>query len=176
MELYQRVRFVAREVAGSETRLAADIGVQQRTFNGYLKASREHNLWPLLPKILEVYPQISREWLYFDEGEMYDEDNQRRTVVPPLRTVTGNHGRGTSDDSDTDLRERIRELEQKLELALERVRLQQELIHSKDKIIALYEQRAQEDDIFLEGPGQTALIQNGAAPSSPHDNEEGVKE
>ncbi|MBO4312525.1 MAG: hypothetical protein J5828_05960, partial [Desulfovibrionaceae bacterium] len=30
----------------------------------------EYNLWRFLPKILELYPDISRDWLFFGEGEM----------------------------------------------------------------------------------------------------------
>lgn len=90
MKLYQRVRTIAKEVAGSETKLAPLIGVHQRTFNGYLKESREHNLWPLLPKILEVFPQVSREWLYFSEGEMLKSEGvqaqpQDRAPLDPLQ-------------------------------------------------------------------------------------------
>ncbi len=84
MKLYQRVRTIAKEVAGSETKLAPLIGVHQRTFNGYLKESREHNLWPLLPKILEVFPQVSREWLYFDEGEMLGGGGPQKPPTPHI--------------------------------------------------------------------------------------------
>lgn len=70
MPLYQRVKKICSELAGSETKMAMLLGVQQRTFNGYLNESRQENLYGLLPKILEAYPQISRDWLYFGEGEM----------------------------------------------------------------------------------------------------------
>ncbi len=70
MRLYQRVRRIAVEFAGSETKLAQQLGIQQRTLNGYLNESREENLFPSLSRILELYPQISRDWLYFGEGEM----------------------------------------------------------------------------------------------------------
>ena len=42
----------------------------QRTFQGYLNDKRQDNLWPILPKILELFPRISRQWLYFGEGPM----------------------------------------------------------------------------------------------------------
>ncbi len=70
MRLYQRVRRIAVEFAGSETKLAQQLGIQQRTLNGYLNESREENLFPSLSRILELYPQINRDWLYFGEGEM----------------------------------------------------------------------------------------------------------
>lgn len=71
MQLFKRVKKVASEIAGSEVKMATALGIHPRTLNGYLKESREDNLWPILPAILQEYPQVSREWLYFDEGEMY---------------------------------------------------------------------------------------------------------
>lgn len=43
----------------------------QRTFQGYLNEKRQDNLWPILPKILELFPRLSRQWLYFGEGPMF---------------------------------------------------------------------------------------------------------
>ncbi len=70
MELFERVRKVATEVAGSQSALARVLGMSQRTFSGYLKKEREDNLWPLLPRIWLNYPSIRREWLWWDEGPM----------------------------------------------------------------------------------------------------------
>lgn len=70
MQLYERVRYLANKVAKSQKEMAELLGLSQATFNGYLKESRQDNLWPLLPCILKLYPQISRDWLYFDEGDM----------------------------------------------------------------------------------------------------------
>ena len=84
MELFQRVKFLAREVAGSETRLAEKLGLPQRKLNGYLSEKSQKNLWEYLPAILENYPHISREWLYFGEGEML---RPQTAGVPPLRVA-----------------------------------------------------------------------------------------
>lgn len=70
MELYERVRQISATVARSQSNLARGLELSQATFSGYLNEKRQDNLWPLLPKILELYPQVSRAWLYFDEGEM----------------------------------------------------------------------------------------------------------
>lgn len=70
MELFERVRKVASEIAGSQSELARVLGMSQRTFSGYLKKEREDNLWPLLPRIWLKYPSIRREWLWWDEGPM----------------------------------------------------------------------------------------------------------
>lgn len=78
MELFERVRLISTDVARSQTDLAKKLGLTQPTFNGYLNEKRQDNLWPLLPKILELYPQLNRDWLYFGEGEMYATDEHPR--------------------------------------------------------------------------------------------------
>lgn len=70
MDLFQRVRKLSFEVAGSQSKLAQMLGLSQPTFNGYLNETRQNNLWPLLPKILEFFPQVRRDWLYFGEEPM----------------------------------------------------------------------------------------------------------
>ncbi|MGD9661782.1 MAG: hypothetical protein AB7U63_10945 [Porticoccaceae bacterium] len=74
MELFQRVRQLSTEVAKSQTKLAQKLDLSQPTFNGYLNETRQNNLWPLLPKILELFPQVRREWLYFGEEPMLKTD------------------------------------------------------------------------------------------------------
>lgn len=61
---------MARALAGSDKALAEMLEIKQNTFSGYLKPERQDNLWPLLPKILALFPRLSRNWLYFGEGPM----------------------------------------------------------------------------------------------------------
>ncbi len=68
-ELYERVT-AAGKFFGGLPAFAEMIGVQYRTFHAYLSAKRQHNLWPLLPTMLEAFPRLSRQWLYFGEGPM----------------------------------------------------------------------------------------------------------
>lgn len=75
MKLFERVKKVSKELAFSETKLASLLGLPQRTFNGYLNEKSQRNLWELLPAILACFPQLSREWLYFGEGEMLVENS-----------------------------------------------------------------------------------------------------
>lgn len=70
MELYERVRSLSRALAGSDKALAEMLGIKQNTFSGYLKPERQDNLWPLLPRMLALFPCLSRNWLYFEEGPM----------------------------------------------------------------------------------------------------------
>jgi len=72
MELFERVKYISKNLAASEAKLAAALGLPQRTFNNYLKKKSQRNLWELLPRILEIFPQVRRDWLYFNEGEKLD--------------------------------------------------------------------------------------------------------
>ena len=69
--LFNRVIELAKKKEGSIKGLAEKLGMLRQTFNGYLCESRQDNLWPLLPRLLDMYPDVSREWLYFGEGEMF---------------------------------------------------------------------------------------------------------
>lgn len=71
MELYERIKVLSDNVAKSQTNLASMLNMPVSTLNGYLNAKRQNNLWPLLPRILDFLPQVSRDWLYFGEGDMF---------------------------------------------------------------------------------------------------------
>ena len=70
MELYERVDEIIRKMAKSRTHLAKQLNIKQTTFNSWFSRDRQDYLLPVLFKILEFYPHISREWLFFGEGEM----------------------------------------------------------------------------------------------------------
>jgi len=70
MELYERVDAVVRRMAKSRTNMAKQLDVKQTTFNSWFTRDRQEYLLPVLFKILKLYPHISREWLFFGEGEM----------------------------------------------------------------------------------------------------------
>ena len=70
MELYERVDAVVKYMGQSRSHLAKQLKIKQTTFNGYFSSAKQDNLWPSLSKILALYPTISREWLFFGEGEM----------------------------------------------------------------------------------------------------------
>jgi len=70
MELYERVDEIIRAMGRSRAHLAKRLDIKQTTFNHWFSRSRQHNLWPVLLKILELHPQLSRDWLFFGEGEM----------------------------------------------------------------------------------------------------------
>lgn len=81
MQLFERVRLLAKEKEKSVSRLAAKLKLGQTTFNGYLSENRQFHLWELLPKILELYPDVNRDWLYFGEGEMLGESTSHENIA-----------------------------------------------------------------------------------------------
>jgi len=80
MELYERVDLVIKRMGKSRTSLAKQFNIKQTTFNSWFSLKRQDNLWPALRQILELYPNISREWLFFGEGEMLESE----TGGPPV--------------------------------------------------------------------------------------------
>jgi predicted DNA-binding protein (UPF0251 family) len=84
MELYQRIIDIIGHVEKNQITFAEKIGVNHRTFQGYLTQARQDNLWPLLPQILKKYPDILRDWLYFGEGEKLKKPRTFRNVEDKL--------------------------------------------------------------------------------------------
>jgi hypothetical protein len=70
MELYERVDALIRRMAKSRTHLARQLNIKQTTFNNWFSRERQEHLLPVLFQIQELYPHISREWLFFGEGQM----------------------------------------------------------------------------------------------------------
>lgn len=87
MYLYQRIKSVLAALTLSQSEMARRLGMPQRTFQGYLNEKRQDNLWPLLPRILELYPRLSRQWLYFEEGPMFIGQDVPLDQPVPLQTI-----------------------------------------------------------------------------------------
>lgn len=91
--LFERILILVKALEkNSQSAFAKKIGCQQSTFNGYLNEQGQTKIRKvLLDAILTTYPQISREWLYFGEGEMLRAQNAGvpplRAAVPPLRAA-----------------------------------------------------------------------------------------
>ena len=129
MELFQRVKQVSKELAKSETKLASMLDLPQRTLNGYLNEKSQRNLWEYLPKILELFPQIRREWLWWGEGSMLKGD---------LASGKVSYIEKSAPEPEPITDDRVERLEHKnVELTVE---AKNELLASKDKIIALHEE------------------------------------
>lgn len=138
MELFERVREISKQVAKSQTELALGLNLSQSKFNGYLKKSSQNNLWPLLPKILALYPTISRDWLFFDEGEMLAKE--KNTIDQP-------------SEKEALLAEENLRLTKKVET------LQDELSRAKDEIISLYKAQEKGQKTSLPAPTEHIAAQ-----------------
>ena len=104
MELFERVKQVARRYLQTDKALAETLGIPQSTFSAWCNTKRQDNLWPHLAKIAELCPQVRREWLYYDEGTML-EPEQSSPPVPAVQNST---------DEVAKLKERVAALEQEL--------------------------------------------------------------
>ena len=82
MELYERVDAVVKRMAKSRTHMAKQLNIKQTTFNSWFTRDRQEYLLPILFQILELYPHISREWLFFGEGEMVKTEMDGPLISP----------------------------------------------------------------------------------------------
>lgn len=83
MSLHVRIRELCKAVKVSQAKLAEGLGLRQPQFNGYLNEKSEKNLWEHLPRILALYPQVRRDWLYFGEGGMFSGDKPENCPQQP---------------------------------------------------------------------------------------------
>lgn len=67
---YQRVIELLQEFGESRTQLAQKLSIPQNTFNRYFCDQHGDKIAAHLWKVAELYPQVSREWLFFGEGAM----------------------------------------------------------------------------------------------------------
>lgn len=74
MELFERVKYLLSTGDISQAGIARKIGVLSQSFNQWLNPKSQKNLWEHLPIILEMFPGVRREWLFFDEGEPFESD------------------------------------------------------------------------------------------------------
>lgn len=75
MELFERLNLLAGKT-GNKTKLAAALGIPQPKMSAWGNKLSQRNFWEYLPNLLEAMPDLSREWLYFEEGEMFRRDNR----------------------------------------------------------------------------------------------------
>lgn len=87
MELYERVKEIPGLFGISQAELARTIEMSPQTFAGWLKRDRQDNIWPVLPKMLETYPTLSREWLYFGEGEPFAHKETASCLQVKMQTL-----------------------------------------------------------------------------------------
>ena len=111
MELYKRVDKVAKDIAGSVSKLAKALGVPQTTFNGHIINKRDDKLLPRVDKILAIYPQIRKDWLFFGTGAMLKDqphpdqgitdENGNADIIAELRNKLAECERNAAEDGRT---------------------------------------------------------------------------
>lgn len=69
--LYVRFKMLAAIYPGGFAAIGTNLGKKKGTLYGYMTPKKQKHLWPLLPKMLAAYPDVSRQWLYFGEGPMF---------------------------------------------------------------------------------------------------------
>lgn len=87
MELFERVEAVLKIKGHSRHSLAKRLGIAQVTFNRYFNKENQDKLSAHLWALLEVYPDVRRDWLFFDEGQPFDDPPPSETQAaqaPPL--------------------------------------------------------------------------------------------
>jgi len=86
MQLFERVQMIIDVYCqGSQSKLAELLGVHQRTLNRNIKPEGQDQLWQFLGRILELFPQVNRYWLFLDEGEMGGQAIQAHGELEMLR-------------------------------------------------------------------------------------------
>lgn len=72
MYLFEKINDLLKFYNYSRIMLAKKIDVPTATFNRYFTPDQEDKLRACLWKIHQIFPEISRDWLFFDEGEMFE--------------------------------------------------------------------------------------------------------
>jgi len=136
MELFERIEVIITHEKLTKNKLCKRLGVPQNTFGRYFTKGNQNKLVIHLWTLLALYPEISRDWLFFGEGEML------RSDAPALDAPAGH-------DETAALRQRIADLEK--------------TIAAQDETLALY--RRMETPKTAEGKETAAPGSGSAAPS-----------
>lgn len=168
-QLYERIRYLGRILGVSLSDIAKNLELLPQTFNGYLKESRQDNLWPHLPRLLQEYPRVSRQWLYFGEGPvLVGMGIPLDQPVPPEVLAQATHATEQSLRTQLDElaaaldaeRRKRAELEGELNdfsrenraLTKQLLAAKDELLAAKERIIKLTEARAERAERIDAGP------------------------
>ena len=70
MELYERIEAVIQQKKTNKKNVATLLGIPHNTFGRYFCLKHQRKLGVLLWDLAALWPDVSRDWLYFGEGEM----------------------------------------------------------------------------------------------------------
>lgn len=169
--LYLRVQKVIEMNGLSRAKCAEGFRIDPKTLASYLTEEKQGGLYEYLPLLLEWYPRLSRQWLFFGEGPMHIGFGVPLNKPVPLRTIAEAVGQMAEDAGGTEA-EVLRYiagipipeesnadsalLEENQLLTQKVIQLQEELNKAKDEIINLY--KAQERGQNIADPAPTEHI------------------
>lgn len=78
--VYQRVNGILANKQVSVNALSKLVGMAQTTLNTQLRGERALSVFVVV-KLLEVFPDISAEWLLRGEGEMYRDNSKQKKEI-----------------------------------------------------------------------------------------------
>lgn len=156
MELFERVKALNAISEKGGTPLYQELGINVHTFRAYLKKDRQNNLFPLLEKILALHPEVSRNWLWFGEGQMLassdDLDNEKEQKL--------------LDELGT-LRQKVINLEEVSAIKDELIATQRQALQSKEESLELYRKFYTAEAPMPQKPAGVAGSLTGVARSTP---------
>ena len=130
MKLFERIRYISTTQGIPLYRIAEYLGESPSKFNQWLNEKSQKNIWEHLPKIIELFPNIRREWLYMGDEPMLKDGS---TSSEPSHIAATPEQRLATEDQMIQLERENAQLRELLEA-------KNELLASKDKIIALHEE------------------------------------
>ena len=68
MQLFERVELILSLKKMPRYVLAEKLGIKQNTFTRYFCPEHEAKMTPHLWEILNIFPDVNRNWLFFEEG------------------------------------------------------------------------------------------------------------
>ena len=108
MELYERLNTLAGRT-GTKGKLANALGITQQKMSAWSNPTSQRNFWEYLPNLLKAMPEVSKYWLYLEEGEMFrsSDDLPQKTAanseailqnyIETIRTLTETNRRLTEE-------------------------------------------------------------------------------
>lgn len=73
MQLFERVELILSLKKMARYALAEKLGIKQNTFTRYFCPEHQGKIAPHLWEILNIFPDVNRDWLFFEEGEPFSE-------------------------------------------------------------------------------------------------------
>ena len=130
MKLFERIRHISTTQGIPLYKIAEYLGESPSKFNQWLNEKSQKNIWEHLPKVIELFPNIRREWLYMGDEPMLKDgsassESSHIAAAPEQRLATEGQ---------------MIQLERENAQLRELLEAKNEIITSKDKIIALHEE------------------------------------